>query len=62
MFCFSVAQAKLTAVERTHHDGQAKLNQQIQKLQGESVSLRDDKGKLARKLEGLENQVKQSSL
>ena len=54
------AQAKLAAVENAHREDQIKVNQQIEKLQGENVSLRDEKGKLAKEMEGLENQLKQS--
>ena len=59
MFCFSTVQAKLAAVESAHGDGQAKLNQRIQKLQGENVILRDEKEKVTRKMEELGSQLQQ---
>ena len=59
MFCFSTVQAKLGAVESAHGDGQDKLNQQIQKLQGENVILRDEKEKVTRKLDELGSQLQQ---
>ena len=38
-------------MESAHGDGQDKLNQQIQKLQGENVSLGDENDKVIRKME-----------
>ena len=52
MFCFSAIQAKLAAAQTAHHDGQAKLNQQIQQLHGEKESV-------TRKTEGLVSQLQQ---
>ena len=46
-------------MESAHGDGQAKLNQQIQKLQGEVVPLQDEKEKVTRKMEELRSQLQQ---
>ena len=59
MFYFSVVKSKLAAVESAHHDGQAKLNQQVQKLQGENASLRVEKEKVTRKMKELGSQLQQ---
>ena len=59
MSCFSAVQAKLAAIESAHGEDQAKLNQQIQKLQGENASLRDEKEKVTRKMKELESQLQQ---
>ena len=60
MFCFSAFQTKLSAVEETCHEVQAKLNQHIQQLQRENASSQDEKKKLTRKIEELEGQLQQS--
>ena len=59
IFWLWTVQAKLAAVESAHGDGQAKLNQQVQKLREEVVSLQDGKEKLTKKIEGLGSQLKQ---
>ena len=59
MYSVSAVQAKLAAVDNVHHEDQTKLNHHIQKVQGENASLRDEKRNLVRKMEGLENEVKQ---
>ena len=59
MFYFSVVKSKLAAVESAHGDGQAKLNQQIQKLQGDNVSLRNEKERETRKVKDLVSQLEQ---
>ena len=56
---FSAVQAKLAAAQTAHHDGQAKFNQQIQKLQGEIVSLRNEKEKETRKVKDLVSRLEQ---
>ena len=56
---FSTVQAKLAAVESAHGEGQVKLNQRIQMLQTENVSLKNEKEKVAKKIEGLGSQLQQ---
>ena len=46
-------QMKLAALEKAHHEDQVKVNQQIQDLQKENVTLQDEKEKLARKMAAL---------
>ena len=52
MYHFSAVEAKLAVVQTAHHDGQAKLNQQIQQLQGE-------KEKMTGEMEGFGGQLQQ---
>ena len=59
MFCFSAFQTKLTAVENSHREDLSKLNQQIQQLQGENASLRDEEIKLTIKMEQFESRLQQ---
>ena len=58
-FCLSAVHAKLSAIESAHGEGQAEFSQQIQKLQKENVSLRDEKEKVTRKMEELGSQLQQ---
>ena len=59
MLHFSAIQAKLAAAENAPGEGHAEFSQQIQKLQEENLSLRDEKERLARKMERVEKEVKQ---
>ena len=59
MFCFCAVRARLAAVESANGEGQAKLNQQIQQLQGENVSLRNEKKKETRKIKDFVSRLDQ---
>ena len=59
MFCFCAVRAKLAALQTANGEGQAKVNQQIQQLQGEIVSLRNEKEKETRKMKDLVSRLEQ---
>ena len=59
LVCFSAFQSKLAAVENARVDDQAKLNQQIEKLQRENAFLKDDKQKVTGQMEALGSQLQQ---
>ena len=53
--CLFAVQAKSAALQTAHHDGQARVNQQIQQLQGE-------KKNVTRRMEGFGSQLQQGLL
>ena len=58
--CFWTVQTKLAAAAKAHLKEEDQLKQQFQQLPGEIASLRDEKKKLAKKIEQLDDQMKHS--